>query len=313
MDAAFRRAGIPHQTITAEMLAIAKQDMSLMFAEWSNRGYQMWTIERTLLAYTYAMSYITLPTGAIDVDFACHRTVSVYTGSAATSTSAYTLDLGSGVTGTVTSVKIQPTNAGSYTFAVEGSNDNVTWTTLLSNSAVTYTAAENKWYIVEAGGLYRYFRVRETTGASVTFTDVDFCYNPSDIQLAVINEDVYATLPNKTFTSQVPIQYWFNRQVSAPRLFLWPRPTDTTSCLYVVYRRHIQDVGTFLQSPEVPQAWWNAVVNGLAVYLILDIKEADSQRLPTIQQMAEQSLNLALQDCDPGPFTVNVDISVYTS
>lgn len=313
MDMAFRRAGIPHQTITAEMLAIARQDMAVMFTEWANRGYQMWTIERALVGYNYGQAAVSMPTGCIDVNFALHRTTTEATGTTSTGASSFTLDLGTSPLA-LTDFSIQPTAAGTYTFAVEASNDSfVTTVTITAPGSQAYTAGERKWYMADNGTSYQYYRIRETTGAAVTFTDVYFAYQPADIQLAAINEDIYATLPNKTFTSQVPVQYWFNRQITSPRLFLWPCPTNANSCMYVVYRRHIQDVGTFLQSPEVPQAWWSAVVNGLAVYLILDIKEADVQRLPIIQQMAEQSLNLALLDAGTGSFSVTVDMTAYTA
>lgn len=311
IDVAFRRAGIPAQKITGEMLAIAKQNLSLLFTEWVNKGIQLWCVEKVVLPYVSGQAIVTLPVGTIDVMNAMHRTVSSVTGTdSAPLTSIWQTQLTTAAT--ITTFGITLSAGGTFSLAVEGSNDGIAWTTLIPADSHTYTANSRRWLDADNGTTYLYYRWRETTAAAISVTSSTLGNSPSEIPITAVNQDTYTSYPNKTFTGR-PTQWWYYRGLQ-PQMYLWPTPNDPTEMLVVWRRRHIMDPGTFLQNPEVPQNWWSALVNNLAVYLIMDIPEADPNRMAVIQPLAVQTFSEAqANEEDPGPLMINLDLSAYTS
>lgn len=310
MDMAFRRAGIPAQKITGEMLAIAKQDLALLFTEWTNKGIQLWCLDKVVLPYVVGQAIVQLPAGTIDVMNALHRSMTQVVGSGVAASDRYTITLTEA--SAITTFGLTLSAGGTFSTMIEASNDAISWTVLSPATSYTYTANYRQWLDVDNGTAYLYYRFRESTGAAISVVSTFLGNSPYEIPVTAVNQDTYTSYPDKTFQGR-PTQWWYYRGLT-PSMYLWPTPNNPDNMLVVWRRRHIMDPGTFLNNPEVPQNWWSALVNNLAVYLIMDIPEADPSRMAMIQPLAVQTFSEAqANEEDPGPLMINVDLSAYTA
>ena len=65
IEEAFERCGL--EVRTGYDLKTAKRSLNLMFAEWANRGLNLWTIEQNTVALTQGTNTYTLDTDTVDV------------------------------------------------------------------------------------------------------------------------------------------------------------------------------------------------------------------------------------------------------
>ena len=83
-----------------------------------------------------------------------------------------------------------------------------------------------------------------------------------DLEMTAIGRDEYMSIPVKTISTR-PTQYWVQRVLPAPVIWLYPTPdqayTISASCL-----RQPQDVLSFAAAPNAPVLWSEAITAGLA-------------------------------------------------
>lgn len=160
----------------------------------------------------------------------------------------------------------------------------------------------------------RYFRILATSG-TLGFSRIYLGNMPTEIPLARINRDDYTNLPNKSFQSNRPLQYWFDRQVNQPIMHLWPVPNDEAETYQITLwrQRYIMDVGTLTQEVEIPQRWYEAIVSLLAARLALETLEVDPQLIPMLDAKADKALMIAqMEERDNSPMMIQPNISPYT-
>ena len=170
------------------------------------------------------------------------------------------------------------------------------------------------WYDLGTVVAARYFRIVASTG-TFSFSQVYYGTAPTEIPLSRMNRDQYTNLPNKTFTSSRPLQYWLDRQSLSPVLNLWPVPNASaeTSQIVVWAHRHIMDVGTMTQEIEVPQRWLNAITSSLASRIAREIPEADPAMIPMLDSDTMTAMNKAqTEERDNSPIMWQPNISGYT-
>ena len=94
-------------------------------------------------------------------------------------------------------------------------------------------AGQWTWFDLDSSVAARYFRVLATSG-TLGFSQIYLGNMPTEIPLARINRDDYTNLPNKSFQSSRPLQFWFDRQVNQPVMRLWPVPNAQASLNQIV-------------------------------------------------------------------------------
>jgi hypothetical protein len=132
--------------------------------------------------------------------------------------------------------------------------------------------------------------------------------------MARLNRDDYVNLPNKMFAGR-PLQFWCNRQLDNPIMYLWPVPSDQfiTAQAVVWVKRYIMDVGTMTQEIEVPQRWYDAMVYVLAAKLAEETPTVDPQMIAILDQKAQRALLEAEnEERDDSPIYLTPNIAVYT-
>jgi hypothetical protein len=312
IDHAYRRCRIPPEGISSEQIDFALDTLYLVLSMLANRGLQLWCIERYLMPLYEAQGLITMPNGIVDILNTNLRTIEVVNENTTDTTTSTTYTTIFPAQTQVTVIGIEWSGA-STSYALETSNDGTTWTTLSTQDNPNATAGMVTWVDVQGSLATTYFRVRATTGV-LNQTQVIFANTPNEIPMARLNRDDYVNLPNKTFEGR-PLQFWCDRQLNNPVLYLWPVPSAqfVTAQVVVWVKRYIMDVGTMTQEIEVPQRWYDSIVYVLAARLAEETPTVDPQMIAILDQKAHRALlESENEERDNSPIYLTPNIAVYT-
>ena len=121
-------------------------------------------------------------------------------------------------------------------------------------------------------------------------------------QMEIIDYSEYFNLPLKT-TDGSPVNFFYDKQLDAGVLYLFPRPDDVNTLIEFTYHESIEDVDTGTDSMDFPTEWTLPLIYGLAAELM--IAYGKFQELPIIQQKAEQYKTIARDfDADEAPLYI---------
>ena len=312
IDHAYRRCRIPPEGISSEQIDFALDTLYLVLSMLANRGLQLWCIERYLMPLYEAQGLITMPNGIVDILNTNLRTIEVVNENTTDTTTSTTYTTIFPAQTQVTVIGIEWSGA-STSYALETSNNGTTWTTLSTQDNPNTTAGMVTWVDVQGSLATTYFRVRATTGV-LNQTQVILANTPNEIPMARLNRDDYVNLPNKTFEGR-PLQFWCDRQLNNPVLYLWPVPSAqfVTALVVVWVKRYIMDVGTMTQEIEVPQRWYDSIVYVLAARLAEETPTVDPQMIAILDQKAQRALlESENEERDNSPIYLTPNIAVYT-
>ena len=310
IDHAYRRCRVPPEGISSEQISFALDSLYLILSMLANRGLQLWCIERYIMPLYQAQGLIEMPNGIVDILNTNLRTLQEVSGTSVTTSTTYE---------TAFAVDNQVTNVGIYwdgpstSYVFETSMDGATWTTVAAIDNPNATAGQTTWDDIEGSLATLFFRVRATSG-TLNQERVFLGNTPTEIPMARLNRDDYVNLPNKAFQGR-PLQFWVNRQLNNPILYLWPVPSDQfiTAQVIVWIKRYIMDVGTMTQEIEIPQRWYDAVVYILAARIAEETPTVDPQMIAILDQKAQRSLLEAEnEERDDSPIFLTPNIAVYT-
>ena len=310
IDNAFRRCKLTAQQIAGEYIDIANDQLYLMLSDLANQGVPLWCIEKQILPLYDGVSEIALQSSTVDILNSNLRYLQTVTGTNYDTSTEREIDFTSDTFVTTIGIKW---SAAAVPIAIEVSDDGVTWVTEQTETP-SASAGQWTWYDIDKQVAARWWRVRATSG-TLGFSRIYTGNTPTEIPLARMNRDDYTNLPNKSFQSQRPLQYWFDRQIPQPIMHLWPVPNLAAETYQIVIWRHryIMDVGTMTQEIEVPQRWYEAIVAGLAAKLALEIVEVDPQMIGVLDSKAAMALAVAqAEERDNSPMMIQPNISPYT-
>lgn len=310
IDNAVRRCKVLAEQISAEHIDIASDQLYLLLSDLANQGCPLWTIQKAIYPLYNGVTQIVTYEGTVDILNGNLRTLQEVTGTNTDTATEREVDFGDEAF--VTTVGIKWSGA-AVPIALQRSDDGVAWETIQTETP-SASAGEWTWYDLSSSVASQYFRVHAITG-SLSFSRIFLGNMPTEIPLARMNRDDYTNLPNKSFQSNRPLQYWLDRQALSPVLNLWPVPNSSaeTSQVVVWVQRHIMDVGSMTQEIEVPQRWLEAIVACLAAKLALELPEVDPSLIPMLDGKAAQALYIAqAEERDNSPMMITPNISMYT-
>ena len=310
IEHAARRCKMPAQSLSAEHVDIANDNLYLLLSALANEGAPLWCIQKTIYPLYEGTSYVTTDSGTVDILNANLRWLQEVSG---TNVDTATTRVTEFASPTAVSTLGIFWSAPSVPVEFARSDDGVTWT-IIQSEVPNVSAGEWSWYDLDSSVSAKYFRVRATSG-SLGFSQIYLGNTPTEIPLARLNRDDYTNLPNKSFQSNRPLQYWLDRQSLSPVMNLWPVPNNAATVMQVVVwaHRHIMDVGTMTQEIEVPQRWYDAIVSMLAVKLAMEFVEVDPSVIPMLDAKAQQTLYMAQQEeRDNSPINIAPAIGAYT-
>jgi len=339
IDHGARRCGKLAEELTSEQQLSARESLYFLLSNLANKGIQYWAISKTVIGLTANKYIYTLPVGAVDALNVLYRRMARPSGSYTSSAGGTVANVYDGDVSTfcqqtsangniaVNYGTTNPVYAGSigflpyvsgggsasWTITLEYSTDNSTWSTLDSLGGITVTDNQWVWTDIDPGQSVAYYRIRISGGATLALREFYVGNNSTEIQMARLNRDDYTNLPNKNFTANQPFQFWFDRTIPQPTLYLWPTPSDAFVQMTVWYNRQIEDVGALTDELEIPQRWYLAVQSMLAHQMGLELPGVDLQRVQYLEQQAEKYLYQAEQEeRDKSPIYWAPNISVYT-
>lgn len=314
IEDAYERCGIEGSDISAQMWQSAIFSFNAVLAEATNMQLNLWEVEPILISLQEGVRDYLLPDGTVDLIDAYRRTFTrVLDGTPATSasgTASYAFDgdiatsctqtsangnisydYGSGVTQIITMVGFQSNVSGSYKLVWEASNDGSTWTQIAARGAYTYTAGSIVWDIVRTPSAYRYYRVRETAGATINVEEVYLCNDEKDYVLGRMSRQEYDGISTKN-QSGIPVAFYTERAIN-PLLHIYQTPDSTYTVLRATRIRQIQSVTGATQTLDSPFRFIEAITSMLAAKLA--IKRAPD-RLSYLADAAKLSIGLAMQE-----------------
>lgn len=341
IDHAARRCGKLAEELTSEQQLTARQSLFYFLSSLINIGIQYWAINKKVIGLNPDQYIYEMPLGCNDVLNVLYRTMNRPSGDYSSSTSTtgnlaniydndidtyciqdsadgdFSIFYGTDNPVYVGSIGFMPYVAGGgsdvWSYVFEASIDGITWTTLYAANDVIVNDKEWVWQDINLGQTVEYYRMKAFNGTTLALRELYFGNNSREIQMSRLNRDDYTNLPNKNFTANQPYQFWFDRTIPYPTVYLWPTPSDPFIQMTVWYSRQIMDVGALTDELEIPQRWYEAVIMNLAHRMSLELPQVPMDRVQYLERMAIQYLSeVEQEERDKSPIYFAPNISVYT-
>ena len=308
VDHAFRRCRLPAQAITAEMQTYALESLRFMLNELANIKTPSWCIQKLILPMYQNQPLVTLPTGTVEILNLNYRVLQLLSGAYVTTSTSYTVNFTTQTTVDTVGIKW---SAAAVPVTFQVSTNGSVWTTVGSSSE-TASAGEIVWTDISGALPYNYFRI--TTTQPFNFSAIVLGNLPQEIPLGQLNRDSYVNQSNKVFPGR-PSNYYFQRDLPEPIVYLWPAPFVAAEQAQLVLWRHrqIMDTENLRQEVEMPDRWQEAIINGLAARMAAETPAVDAALIPVLEQRAAISQQRAWDgDNDGSPIQINPGIGAYT-
>lgn len=339
IDHGARRCGKLAEELTSEQIVSARESLFFALSALINKGINYWAINKKVFGLKPDQYIYTMPVGCVDVLNVLYRTLSRPSGTYATSAGGVVANVAdsnidtfcqqTSANGNISvaygtnnaiyagSIGVLPYVAGGgtavWSLIYEYSVDGISWNTLEDLGQVAVKDNEWIWTDVDPGQTVEFYRVRAYNGTTLALREWYVGNNARLIQMARLNRDDYTNLPNQNFTANQPYQFWFDRTIPQPTMYLWPVPNDPFIQMTVWYSRQIMDVGALTDELEVPQRWYEATVFMLAHRMALEMPNVAPDRIAYLEKMADRYLFEAEQEeRDKSPIYFAPNIAVYT-
>lgn len=336
IDHAFRLVRLAPQQISGEYIQLALQELNLMLSSWATVGTPLWCQTKYILALkqgVYQLDVAAQVPGVVDILEANLRYLHVFSGIASASqgnaalafdfnpltactqtTPAGQITLELSTAAPVNNCGIMPFVDGTWNVSLQYSFDGTTWHTFYTNAAMDAVAGQFLWLDFQGNPPAQFWRLQANDTTVLNVASLVFGNAPQEIPIARINKDDYWNLPNKQFQGR-PVQYWCDRQIDGPVMWLWPSPGRqfVFQQVTILAHRQIMDAGNMGDNLEIPQRGFDAVVGSLGERLRMTIPEVDKQATADVPQVAQTARSLFWgEERDDSPINLQVDISAYT-
>ena len=260
IEEAYERCGI--EVRTGYEAKTARRSLNILFAEWANRGLNLWTIK--FATQTVAEGVIEYPLGAITMTIGASTSFTV--GETITG----------GTSGATAAILTKPSST-TVTLSVPTATFAAAETITGGTSAATTTVTSSPSL--------------ESAKAVGDLLDVVIRRDSSDITINTISRGEYLTIPNKSTTGR-PTQYYFARTIT-PTVSVWPTPENSTDELRYYYVERIQDADSLVNTADLPYRFYPCMIAGLAYYL--SVKKAP-ERVQILKALYEEEFLRAAQE-----------------
>lgn len=307
IEKALRRCGLPSSVITPEIVEIARDDLFLYLTSDACRGLNLWCIDKQLFPLVQAKASYLLPAGTIDLLNVMHAVPTRVTGTDTSSATFFKTTLSEDTK--VVRIGIKFSVAPTLPFTLQSSEDDSTWTTLVTVSTAP-TLNQWAWYDIDPADVRGYFRANSV--AIGTVSDFYLASAVREIEVTPFNRDDYANQPDKTIQSSAITNFYLEKTVT-PKITLWPVPNDDTAHLVIFRYRQIQDIGSLTQEIEIPIRWFEPICWQLTLRLAFELEGVDPARRAEIGQIAgHMTLTVEGAETDHAPINLSPNIAPYT-
>jgi hypothetical protein len=270
VEEAFERAG--SELRSGYDLRTARRSLNLLFADWANRGINMWTFEQGTINLVAGQNTYPIPVDTVDLLEHVIRT-----GSNTASTQAdLTITRISISTYATIPNKIQQARPIQVWFQRLDGQTSAVGTTLTT----TISATDTTIVVASAIGL-------PATGFVLIGTEtINYGYISGNTLYNCFRGQNNTTAASHTAGVSVYTQ-------NLPSVTLWPTPDNSTPYQFIYWRmRRIDDAGGGTNTMDVPFRFLPCLVAGLAYYLALKVPNG-AQRLDILKSQYDEAWELA--------------------
>ena len=270
VEEAFERAG--SELRTGYDLRTARRSLNLLFADWANRGINMWTFEQGTLTLTQGLATYALPDDTVDL---LEHVIRTGAGSASTQADLTITRISVSTYATIPNKLQQARPIQVWFQRLDGQTSSI-GTTL--NGGIT--ATDTTITLTSIIGL-------PTTGFILIGSET--------IQYGYISGNVlyncFRGQNNTTAAAHLTAVAVYSQNL--PSVTVWPTPDGSQTYQFVYWRmRRIDDAGGGARTMDVPFRFLPCLVAGLAYYLALKV-ENGAQRLDILKAQYDEAWQLA--------------------
>jgi hypothetical protein len=246
-----------------------------MFADWANRGINMWTIEQGEIVLTQGQNTYALPDDTVDLIEHVIRTG----GNVASTQADLTITRISVSTYATIPNKIQ--QARPIQIWIQRFDGQNSPTGLTLNGAITATSTEIT--------LSSVIGLPATGFIKIDNEIINYGYISGNVLNNCFRGQQNTTAASHTTTTAV---YW----AQVPAVSVWPTPDSAQQYTLVYWRlRRTQDAGGGVNVMDVPFRFIPCMAAGLAYYLALKVA-GGAERLPILKQQYDEAWQLAADE-----------------
>jgi len=283
VEEAFERAG--GQLRTGYDLKTARRSMNLLFADWANRGVNMWTFEQNAIILTQGQPTYALPDDTVDIlDHVIRTNANVPNNQAdltitRISVSTYATIPNKLIQGRPIQVWVQRLSGSEST--LPGTVDGTVTATDTSIPISSVAGVPNAGFIKIGTELIAFNEIQPAAGGS-----------PAYLLNCNRGQDGTTAAPHSSGDTI--------KLVQKQSITVWPTPDSAYQYQFVYWRmRRIQDAGSGgTKTMDVPFRFVPALVAGLAYYIALKIPEGYARLADLKMQYDEAWQNAANEDQD---------------
>lgn len=273
VEEAFERCG--SELRTGYDLRTARRSLNLLFADWANRGINMWTMEQGTITLVYNQMTYALPNDTVDLLEHQIRT------QANSSSNQADLNITRISISTYATIPNKLTTSRPIQILVQRNNgmDSPIGATLPSQ----ILAADTTITLSSTAGL-----------PAQGFIKID---NEVIVYGYITGNTLYNCFRGQQGTTpaihaQGSTVYW----AQVPAVTVWPVPDNSTTYTLVYWRlRRTQDAGQGVDVADIPFRFIPCMVAGLSYYMGMKIPEA-YDRLPVLKQQYDEAWQLAADE-----------------
>ena len=270
VEEAYERTG--SELRTGYDMRTARRSLNLLFADWANRGINMWTFEQGSITLVPGVPTYPVPLDTVDL---LEHVIRTGQGTVATQADLTITRISVSTYATIPNKLQQARPIQLWFQRLDGST-----TSAITTLSSTITATDTTITVASATNL-------PSAGFILIGTEtIYFGYATGNILYNCVRAQNGTTAATHTAGDSVYMQ-------NLPCVTVWPTPDDSQTYTLVYWRmRRIDDAGNGVNTMDVPFRFLNCLVAGLAYYLALKVPNA-MVRLDVLKAQYDEAWELA--------------------
>ena len=279
VEEAFERAG--SELRTGYDLRTARRSLNIIFADWANRGINMWTIEQGEITLTQGQNTYALPDDTVDlIEHVIRTNANIQNNQADLTITRISVSTYATIPNKIQQARPIQVWVQRY----NGQNSPITATLTTTITSTSTEVVLNDVTGLPASGFIK-----------IDDEIINYGYitqNPNAISGTLYNcfrgqQNTIAAAHTATATV-----YW----AQVPAVTVWPTPDSAQQYTFVYWRlRRTQDAGGGVNVMDVPFRFIPCLAAGLSYYLALKIA-GGAERLPILKQQYDEAWQLAADE-----------------
>jgi len=273
VEEAFERAG--SELRSGYDLRTARRSLNLLFADWANRGVNMWTFDQGTINLVPGQNTYPLPTDTVDL---LEHVIRTGAGSASTQADLTITRISVSTYATIPNKLQQARPIQVWIQRLDGQTSSV-GTTI----SATLTATATTIAVTSAASL-------PSTGFILIGSEtIGYGYISGNTLSNCVRGQNNTTAAAHTAGDGVYIQ-------NLPAITVWPTPDNSQTYQFIYWRlRRVNDAGGGVNTMDVPFRFLPCMVAGLSYYLALKVPNG-AQRLDILKAQYDEAWQLAAEE-----------------